>query len=1111
MGRHFAYEDNLFIVNGKFFFLKLLILFSSCQSWQDESLSPPTLFRPLAPDESGIDFANHIRESQRFNFLTYPYSYNGGGVAVGDLDNDGLADVYFTGNMEGDRLYHNRGDLRFEDITRGAGILKQNLWTTGVTMADVNNDGLLDIYVCRSGDRGFRNNLLYINRGNMQFEELAREWGVNDNGYSTQATFLDYDLDGDLDMYLVNHATKFNFNQEEIFKNKYNPEPEEADQLYRNEGDHFINVSREAGIRHFAFGLSATVSDLNLDGYPDIYAGSDFFEPDFLYINQQDGTFQDVLQQSTQHISFSSMGADIADFNNDGLPDILVADMQAADHERFHTNMVGMNRHKFARMLHEDYHYQYMQNTLQMHRGIDDRGVPIFSELGQIAGVSSTDWSWATLFFDMDNDGWKDLFIANGIARDIQHRDAWTEINAKRQQLSFQQMLELFPEAPLQNFTFVNNRNLDFRDVSETYGIDHRGASNGAAYADLDNDGDLDLLLNNLNDTASLYENTIAQQPGKHYLQVQLRGREDNHFGLGAKVSIHFNGHQQYQELTLSRGFQSSVPPMLHFGLDTLSQLDRLEVIWPNGQKQVLEQPEVDRRITLDQQDAAPLAENFSARADEPLLLKTLPTNITHQEDVFDDFSREPLLPFKQSSHGPVIAVGDANGDGIQDFYFGGSKGYPGTLYLQSPNGRLQERILSTWRQDSNYEDTDALFLDADNDGDLDLMVASGSTEYEEGSALLQDRLYLNDGQGNFAAFELPELYQNTACLAAHDFDQDGDVDVFVGGASVPGAYPRAETSWLLINEGGQFQWQKLDLEAIVQDAVWTDLDGDDDQDLIVAGHWMEPQFVENQNGKLLPPQPLMISNTEEGLAGLWNSILPVDQDKDGHIDLVLGNEGQNTRFQASPDSPLEITAADFDQNGSLDAIFTYHQDEQTLPVHGRDKILGRLPTWQRKFPDYQSFANMNLRQMLDSERIDSLLVVKADQMASCILYNNGQGGFSLKKLPPIAQISAVRAIISADLNGDTYPDLILAGNRYDWEVETSRNDAGIGLVLLSDKGQAFKPLSMAESGFLANGEVQSLAILKTSTNSQLLVGQNRDSLLIYRLPRQLQKLARKK
>ncbi|MGB3588281.1 MAG: CRTAC1 family protein, partial [Tunicatimonas sp.] len=762
--------------------LIILLLFFGCNP-PERAVVDSALFRTVFTVENGdtvpaFDFTNAIRETERQNFLSYPYFYNGGGVAIGDLDNDGYPDVYFTGNTVGDRLYQNQGELTFADVTLPAGILKQNLWTTGVTMADVNNDGWLDIYVCRSGDRGFRNNLLYINQGDFTFVEQARNWRINDNSYSTQATFFDYDLDGDLDLYLVNHSIKFNFNQEEIFKKKYTPDRDEADQLYRNDGTYFTNVSQAAGIQRFAFGLSATVSDLNNDGYPDIYVANDFFEPDFLYINQQDGTFKERLSESIGHTSFSSMGSDIADYNNDGLPDIIVADMKAHDHYRYQANMVGMSRHKFSRMLKEGYHYQYMQNTLQLHQGITEAGLPVFSEVGQLAGVSSTDWSWSTLLFDMDNDGWKDLFVTNGIRRDIQNKDAWTQIQEQQDKnLSFLEVQAHFPVARLPNYTFHNNHRLGFTDVSAQWGMDFSGFTNGAAYADLDQDGDLDLVLNNLDDLAIAYEN-LSQ--GKNYLQVQLRGQEDNHFGIGARVTVHYDGRQQWQELSTTRGFQSSVDPTLHFGLSDQQRIDQLTVHWPNGSTQTLTDVGINQKITVDQQEASVENESLQPTSTFPLLQPTAPFSFVHQTYLTDDFEEAPLLPFSLSNKGVSLATGDINGDRLADVFVGNGAGYASSFLIQQSDGSFAPSVPTALQQDKKYQDTDALLVDVDQDQDLDLYVTGGINH--------PDQLYLNDGYGNFSSGKLPNLHGS--CIAATDIDHDGDTDLFVGGSTSPQSYP---------------------------------------------------------------------------------------------------------------------------------------------------------------------------------------------------------------------------------------------------------------------------------------------------------------------------------
>lgn len=1098
------------------FFIIVLFLCSSCQLRQDEHFTPMPQFNKVAPEYSGIDFVNAIQENDRQNFLAYAYLYNGGGVAVGDLDNDGWADLYFTGNMEGDRLYHNQGGLKFKDITAKSGILKQNLWTTGVTMADVNNDGLLDIYVCRSGDRGFRHNLLYINRGNLTFSEQARQWGVNDNGYSTQATFFDYDLDGDLDMYLVNHSIKFNFNQEEIFKRQYTPAPEEANQLYRNEGDHFTNVSHEAGIHRFAFGLSATVGDFNGDGYPDVYSASDFFEPDFLYVNQKDGTFKECIQESMGHISFSSMGSDAADFNNDGLLDIVVADMRAEDHYRYHANMAGMTRYHFARMIEEGYHYQYMQNTLQLNQGVNAQGTPVFSEIGQLAGISNTDWSWSTLFFDMDNNGWKDLFISNGIRRDIQNKDTWNVINSNlqlRKTKSFMQMQEYFPINRLQNYTFENDQALGFTNTSSTSGIDFKGFTNGAAYADLDNDGDLDLVLNNLDDPAMIYEN-LARNKSKnrhHYLQVVLRGREDNHFGLGAKITLHHGGQQQFLELTSTRGFQSSVDPVLHFGIGHHEAVDEITVRWPNGAHQKLSEVKADQRIIVDQRDVQSPAERDLASLHKTLLHSVAPIPFAHKEAAYDDFRYEPLLPFKLSSHGPSLATGDVNGDHLEDFYAGSGKGYAGVLFIQSPNGDFKAQAISPWQQDQQYEDVDAVFFDADSDNDRDLYVVSGSNEDSKNSPWLQDRLYINDGQGNFSRGVLPDMRISSSCVVPEDIDLDGDVDLFIGGASIPGSYPLASTSYLLMNNKGTFTALELETLGIVSDAAWADVDNDGDGDLMVVGQWMPITLLENHNGKLKAAVNVSVQTLNEGdtlsaplrnTAGWWNCITTADLDDDGNVDFIIGNAGLNTRFSASQEAPLKIYTKDYDGNGSLDAIMGYYHNGQLYPVPGRDKLLGQIRSWQRKLPDYHTFAQITMNQLLEGEAGKGLVQHGVAQLASSILYNEGNGNFTLQKLPVEAQLSAVNDILADDINEDGYMDLVMAGNHYDWDVETARSDAGLGICLLGKGERTFRSLSLRESGFFAPGDVRALRKLRSVDGINLiLAGENQGVLRCFALP----------
>lgn len=738
-------------------------------------------------------------------------------------------------------------------------------------------------------------------------------------------------------------------------------------------------------------------------------------------------------------------------------------------------------------MIKEGYHYQYMQNTLQLNQGVNAKGIPLFSEVGQLAGISDTDWSWSTLFFDMDNDGWKDLFISNGLRRDIQNKDAWTTINdhlRKGDKLTFMQMQSFFPEARLQNYTFQNNQQLGFTNVSSYSGIDFQGFSNGAAYADLDQDGDLDLVLNNLDDPALIYENLAStiHQSQHHYLQIQLRGWEDNFFGLGAKVTLNNGDQQQFQKLTAARGFQSAADQILHFGIGKHEKIDKITIAWPNGTHQQLTDVQADQRILIDQKDAAPMLKVATHTSSEPLLHPVQLFQHVHQEEALDDFSHERLLPFKLSNQGPCMAVGDVNGDLLEDFFVRGGKGYSGALFVQQANGTFHEQSILFWEQDQRYEDADALFFDADQDQDLDLYVVSGSNEYEENSPWLQDRLYINDGKGNFTHAVLPDIRTSGSCVASADVDQDGDLDLFVGGATIPGAYPSAPPSYLLINEEGSFTYREVGTPGMVSDAVWAD--HDQDGDLIIVGQWMPLTFFENHKGELLSNETLTIHNTNEqdtisdGLlatAGWWNCITAADLDQDGDLDFVLGNVGLNTRFSASAEEPVEIYVRDFDGNGSLEAIMGYTQSGKLYPVPGRDKLLDQIPSWKSKFPDYHTFAQATMGSVLDGEPLDSIMHLQVRQLASSILYNEGNHIFTQQILPVEAQLSSVNDVVVEDVNHDGLMDLVLAGNHDGWEVEFSRNDASRGLLLLGERNRVFQPLLLKESGFMASDDVRTL------------------------------------
>ena len=1079
----------------------LLLQLIACSPDDPSIGSSKPFFRSVPQEESGIDFKNALQEKERQNILNFPYHYNGGGVAVGDLNQDDLPDVYFTGNMAGDRLYLNKGGLQFEDVTTKAGVLKSNLWTTGVSFVDINNDGWLDIYVCRSGTGNFRNNLLYINQENGRFQEMAKAYGLNDNGYSVQSYFFDYDLDGDLDLYLVNHSMRFFAGQEALFKIKNQPGPDEADKLYQNNGDGtFQDVSKTAGIQHFAFGLSAAIADYNQDGYPDIYAASDFFEPDFLYINQGDGTFSNRLSEMIGHSSLSSMGTDAADFNNDGLQDLVVCDMQAKDNYRKKANMASMDVERFRRIVREGYHYQYMQNTLQLNSGRER-----FSEVAELAGVSETDWSWAPLFFDADNDGWKDLFVSNGIRRDIQYKDVMIELEKKGlapSQAKPMNIIESFPVHKMKNYLYQNRKDLTFLDQTDAWGLDFAGFSTGAAYADLDKDGDLDLILNNIDDPASVFENLAhTTSPFGNYLQIRLIGLEDNKYGIGSTVKIKVGDQAQYQYLQPSRGFQSSVEPILHFGLGNDEQIDEITVTWPNGKVSFLQNIPANQRIEIGQENL------IIPETPKPTKLIFANTNTRlkhlHRDQPFDDFSKEILLPHKYSQLGPGMASADVNADGLDDIFIGGAKDYPGRLYLQNQKGDFVAKSNPVWTRHQAYEDIGTHFFDADQDGDQDLVVSSGSNEWENTSSMYQDRLYLNDGKGNFAynANALPKSQISSGVIRSCDFDMDGDLDLFIAGRQMPGQYPLPTSSMILRNNGGTFVDVSKEIApelieiGMVTDVLWTDVDQDQDKDLILVGEWMPITILEQKNGQFSKFQSESLDQT----SGWWYALDGEDFDQDGDIDFVAGNLGLNYKYQATVTEPFQVYANDFDKNGTLDIVLGYFNNGELFPLRGKQCSSEQMPALKEQFNTYSEFASSSLVEIYGTEPLSNAKQYEANTFASVYIENLGDGKFEWKPFPNLAQVSSINDFLIEDFNRDGHLDILMAGNMYNSEVETARNDAGLGLLLTGNGKGDFQPIPTPESGFLAPGDVKSLLKIETSKGASLLfVGNNNDELQVF-------------
>ena len=1076
-----------------------------------ESHSP--LFTLLQPEQTGITFTNQVFEDDNNHPFKYSYFYNGGGVAIGDINNDGLADLFFTGNMVGDKLYLNKGGLIFEDITAPAGVGNKGGWSTGVTMVDINLDGYLDIYVSRSYFRrnpSLRENLLFINNGDLTFREEAAAYGLNDSGFSVQAAFFDYDRDGDLDMYLANHYNHGGGYDEEESGARTDRLEDALDRLMRNNGDGtFTDVTEEARIRNEGCGLGLGIGDLSGDGWPDIYVANDFKVSDSYFVNNRDGTFTESLKDTFKHTSFFGMGSALADYNNDGRLDVVVTDMLAAGNYREKTMMRSMNVERFWRLIEEGYHYQYMRNTLQLNNG---NGT--FSEIGYLAGIAKTDWSYAALLADFDNDGLKDLFISNGYRRDVRNVDVtnrWEGILARQggrfRRGQLQDLLGLFPVNKLTNYLYKNNGNLTFSDTSAASGLTHGSFSNGAAYGDLDNDGDLDLVINNLMDPAFLYRNNTAGRPGHSYLRIRLKGPDENPAGIGTKISLRRNGEQQHQEFHVTLGYQSAVEHALHFGLGKADAIENLRITWPDGHSQEPGPLAANQELTVRYEGTAASARS-GAGSTARVMMKEVADEIgvsyVHRENDYDDYAKEVLLPHKMSQFGPKVAVGDVNGDGRDDFFVGGASQQVGALYIQGITGRFQLHESPSWEADAKDEDLGALFFDADNDGDLDLYVVSGGNAFAESSTNYQDRLYLNDGLGGFekSKGKLPAISASGSCVAAGDYDSDGDLDLFVGGRVQSGKYPFPARSYLLNNEMGVFTdvteevAPELREPGLVTSAVWSDFDDDGSLDLILAGEWMPVSIFRNEESRL-------INRTEAyGLGvttGWWNAIEEGDFDNDGDSDYVLGNLGLNYKYKASPEEPLHVYGNDFDQSGTLDIVLGYYNQGVCYPVRGRECSSQQIPLIKTQFPTYDAFGGASLVEVYGSA-LNEALHYEAKNFASTYMENLGNGRFSLKPLPVEAQFSTVQGIIVHDFDEDGNLDLLIAGNFYVSEVETGRADAGIGLFMTGDGKGDFVPIPPTDSGFKADLDVRDLTLARSARGKPLiLVANNNDRMQVFR------------
>lgn len=1115
-----------------------LIIVTGTSSCENKS----SLFTNIPSSKSGIHFNNRILETDSVNVLDFENVYNGGGVGVGDFNNDGLPDLYFSGNLVPNKLYLNKGDFAFQDVTEAAGVNGAGKWCRGVSVIDINNDGLMDIYVCATlrKDPALRQHLLYVNQGNNkegipQFKDMAVEYGLGDTSHGTMAAFFDYDNDGDLDVYIANNEIVKN-----DYPNRFRPVLKDGshantDKLFRNDWSDalhhpvFTNVSREAGILIEGYGHAVSIADINKDGWKDIYVSNDYLSNDLLWINNHNGTFSEQLSTYFKHTAANAMGNDIIDVNNDGLSDVVTLDMNPEDNYR---KKMMLNPNSYQTYQNSDYfgyNYQYVRNTLQLNQGPrvkqnDSIGAPIFSDVSFYAGIAETDWSWTPMVADFDNDGNRDIIVTNGFPKDVTDHDFVAFRNTAYAVASKKQLLSQIPEVKIHNYAFKNNGDLHFSNVTNEWGMNIPSFSNGAVYADLDNDGDLDVVVNNINDEAALYRNTEREKnkENAHYLQIQFTGDSMNLKGLGAWAELYYDhGKKQFLENSPYRGYLSSVDGNAHFGLGAVKQLDSLIIRWPNGRMQRLMNVPADQRLKVNSKDAKEMysfqSETFAGNTLFTEVTQAVDMNYVQQEKDFVDFNIQKLLPHKFSEYGPALAVGDVDGNGTDDLVSGGSFSFSGQLFLQKPDGKfMQKSILPAADINTKrWEDEGVLLFDADGDGDLDLYVSSGGYENEHNTATYLDKIYVNDGKGNFKidSLALPKNMVSKFCVRAVDYDHDGDLDLFVSGRVDPWNYPKPVSSFIFRNDSkpGQVKFTDVtdavakDLKNIglVCDAVFTDYDNDGWPDLILAGEWMPITFLKNEKG--------VFKNTTNATGiskntGWWNTIAPGDFDNDGDIDYVVGNMGQNSFYRASEKYPVHITAADFDKNGSFDAFPSLflpdkNGEKKEFPAQTRDDIVKQMIGMRSRFQNYKTFAEATIDKLFTPEQMKSALRLEANNFQSVYLRNDGNGKFTMQALPQQAQFSVLNGIVTGDFDGDGNLDLVINGNDYGTEVTVGRYDALNGLLLKGDGAGNFKPLSILQSGIFIPGNGKALVQFRNSKGNNLLAAsQNSGPMKIFRM-----------